>query len=100
MKIIKVLVTLVFSALGGNGNSQTPWPTEVYQSYFNQCKVSMRQQGMSEQRANGYCFCVSSGFSKEFGMEQYNHLRSAQPNPNGSIYDRKLFNVATGCLKK
>jgi len=100
MKRTKILVTLVLIVLAGNGHSQTPWPSEVYQSYFNQCKVGMRQQGMSEQRANGYCFCISSGFSKEFGMEQYNHLRSAQPNPNGSIYDRKLFNVATSCLKK
>ncbi|WP_146188497.1 hypothetical protein [Limnohabitans sp. 2KL-51] len=100
MKINKKLVAVIFLVFAGSGNAQTPWPTEVYQSYYNQCKASMRQQGMSEQKANGYCFCISSGFSKEFGMEQYNHLRSAQPNPNGSIYDRKLFNVATSCLKK
>lgn len=100
MKINKVLGFVFLFGLGFSSYSQTPWPTEVYQSYYSQCKTSMRQQGMSEQRANGYCFCITSGFSKEFGMEQYNYLRSAQPNPNGSIYDRKLYNVATGCLKK
>jgi hypothetical protein len=100
MKRTKILSTLVFIVLAGNSHSQTPWPSEVYQSYLNQCKVSMRQQGMSDQRANGVCFCMSSGFSKEFGMEQYNHLRSAQPNPNGSVYDRKLYSVATSCIKK
>jgi hypothetical protein len=96
----KISVVAILLALSSNSSSQTPWPTEVYQSYYNQCKVSMRQQGMNDQRANGVCFCMSSGFSKEFGMEQYNHLRSAQPNPNGSVYDRKLYNVATSCIKK
>ena len=54
---------------------------------------------MSESKANGVCYCLSSGFSKEFGMEQYNHLRSAKPNPNGNSYDRKLYKVVTNCMK-
>lgn len=79
--------------------AQTPWPSEIYQSYFNQCKISMLEQRMSDAKANGVCYCLSSGFSKEFGMEQYNYLRSAKPNPNGNSYDRKLYKVVTICMK-
>jgi hypothetical protein len=96
----KTLALLSAISIHGIAFSQTPWVTEVYQSYFNQCKTSMLQQGMSDQKANGVCYCMSSGFSKEFGMEQYNYLRAAQPNPNGTVYDRKLYKVATSCLKQ
>jgi hypothetical protein len=95
----KIIALLVASSTHGLVFSQTPWVPEVYQSYFNQCKVSMLQQGMNEQKANGVCYCMSSGFSKEFGMEQYNHLRASQPNPNGTVYDRKLYKVVTSCLR-
>jgi hypothetical protein len=77
--------------------AQTPWPQEVYQSYFNNCKASLLQQGAGDRKANGMCYCLSSAFSKEFGMEQYNHLRSAQPNPNGSVFDRKLYKIFKKC---
>lgn len=95
----KILNILVFISIPTICFSQTPWPTEVYQSYFNQCKQSMLQQGMTDRRANGVCYCMSSSFSQEFGMEQYNYLRSAQPNPNGDSYDKKLYKVVTNCMK-
>lgn len=95
-KIYCILILCTYQVIAF---SQTAWVTEVYQSYFNQCKTSMLQQGMSDQKANGVCYCMSSGFSKEFGMEQYNYLRSAQPNPNGTIYDKKLYKVISNCMR-
>lgn len=77
--------------------AQTPWPQEVYQSYFNNCKASLLQQGSGDRKATGMCYCLASAFSKEFGMEQYNHLRSAQPNPNGSVFDKKLYQIFKKC---
>lgn len=93
--LIKYLICFVILS----SNAEVPWTSEIYNSYFNQCKSSMLQQKMTEQRSNGVCYCLSSAFSKEFGMEQYNYLRSAQPNPNGSIYDKKLYKIMTNCLK-
>jgi hypothetical protein len=95
---LSFLLFIILLSLPLVGFAQTPWPTEVYQGYFNQCKQSMLSQRMTEKRASGVCYCMTSSFSKEFGMEQYNFLRSAQPNPNGSIYDRKLHKIVTQCM--
>ena len=97
---MKSFFLVLFAFFSPAAYPQTPWPSEVYQSYFNQCKIAMYEQAMPDQKSNGICYCLSSGFSKEFGMEQYNHLRSAKPNPNGNSYDRKLFKVVSNCMKK
>jgi hypothetical protein len=96
---MKNLIKYLLYFVACSANAEVPWTSEIYNSYFNQCKSSMLQQKMTEQRANGVCYCLSSAFSKEFGMEQYDYLRSAQPNPNGNIYDKKLYKIMTNCMK-
>jgi hypothetical protein len=77
--------------------AQTPWPPVIYQGYFNQCKYSLTSQKVPDLKADGICYCLSSAFSKEFGMEEYDYMRRAQPNPNGSSIDKRLYKVIKQC---
>ena len=97
MVSIKYLLALYIAIFTNIVFSQTPWPPVVYQSYFNQCKSSMLSQKVADLKADGICYCLSSGFSKEFGMEEYDYMRKAQPNPNGSNIDKKLYSVMKRC---
>ena len=88
-----IILAQSFSAFG-----ETPWPPIVYQSYLKQCRESMLSQGMSSQKSDGVCYCLSSGLSKEFGMEEYDYMRAAQPNPKGSTVDRRLYKTVMKCM--
>ena len=77
---------------------ETPWPSVVYQSYLKQCRESMLSQGMNSQKSDGACYCLASGLSKEFGMEEYDYMRAGQPNPKGSPVDRRLYKIVTKCM--
>jgi len=57
----------------------------------------MISQGLLKQYANPYCSCIAGGMEKEFGMEEYDHMMKAQPNADGSLYDKKLYRVFQSC---
>jgi hypothetical protein len=77
----------------------TPWPTELTQYYMTQCQHGLRQQGDGPTKANTICGCMAAGLSKEFGMEEFEQMRTARLDPKGSFHDQRFFRVADACYK-
>jgi hypothetical protein len=75
----------------------TPWPESAKSAYVDRCVSSMVSQGLAKRYARPYCTCIADGLEEEFGMEEYNYMMKAQPNPSGSSYDRRLYEVLTSC---
>ncbi len=75
----------------------TPWLKPAKAAYVNRCASSMMSQGLPKQYAQPYCICIADGMEDEFGMEEYDHMMTAQPNASGSSYDRRLYEVFTAC---
>lgn len=78
--------------------AQTPWPTYVYQSYLKQCTNALVAQGADSVKAAKYCYCVTTGLSGEFGMEEYEHIRKIQPNADGTQREKRLYKVMDSCV--
>jgi hypothetical protein len=57
----------------------------------------MTSQRMPQAAATSYCSCIANGMSEEFGMEEYGDMMKAQPIPNGSAHDRRLYKVFAAC---
>jgi len=93
------LITLAFVLLmaASLATAQTPWPESAKLAYVERCAESMLSQGLPSKTAKAYCFCIADGMSKEFGMEEYDQMMKAQPKPNGSAYDRRLYKVFSAC---
>jgi hypothetical protein len=76
---------------------KTPWPKSAKAAYVERCVASMVSQGLPKRYARPYCVCIADGMEKEFGMEEYDHMMKAQPNPEGSSYDKRLYEVFSSC---
>jgi uncharacterized RDD family membrane protein YckC len=76
---------------------QATWPTSVKADYISRCVSNLVSQGLPEQYARPYAACIANGMEKEFGMEEYNQMMNAEPNPKGSAYDRRLYKVFESC---
>ena len=77
--------------------SKEVWPQSVKSSYIDRCASSMSSQGLDGTTARAYCTCIATGMEKEFGMKEYNEMMRAQPDPNGSRYDRRVYRVFQSC---
>ena len=73
------------------------WPENTKYAYIDRCSKSLSSQGLSVKNAKKFCTCTTNGMEDEFGMKEYNQMMKAQPNPNGSQYDRRLFKVYMAC---
>ena len=76
---------------------QSLWPEGVKRAYVERCAESMARQGLPLKIAKSYCSCIANGMSREFGMEEYKEMMKAEPRPNGSVYDQRLYEVFSGC---
>jgi hypothetical protein len=65
--------------------------------YVEICAQSFLSQGIPIEKAKSFCSCVADGMSEEFGMEEYDKLMNAQPNPSGSWNDKRLFAILYTC---
>lgn len=88
--LLVVLVPLLVFA-------RTPWPEGAKRAYIDRCAESMTSQGLGKSAAVAYYSCISEEMSNEFGMEEYDPMMKATPNPKGSDYDRRFYKVFTGC---
>jgi hypothetical protein len=79
------------------GDAATPWPDEPKRAYIEICAKSFYSQSVPVDRAKSFCTCAAEGMSEEFGMEEYPGLMNAQPNPNGSRDDKRLFAILRTC---
>ena len=73
------------------------WPNAAKRSYIDRCASSMESQGLANDYARPYCACITDGMEQEFGMKEYDQMMKAQPNPTGSSYDKRLYEVLTSC---
>jgi hypothetical protein len=87
----------VVSWFGDTGKGA--WPEGAKQAYVDQCAPSMNSRGLSMEKAKGGCRCISDGLEAEFGLRDYNAMLKAQPNPEGSDADQRLYRVVDGCMK-
>ncbi|MCP9469500.1 MAG: hypothetical protein NNA31_05805 [Nitrospira sp.] len=71
--------------------ARTLWPEGAKLSYIERCAGSMSSQGLPPKTAKSYCSCIANGMSNEFGMEEYNQMMKAEPKPNGTAHDRRLY---------
>lgn len=77
----------------------TPWPKALTQYYMVQCEHGLRQQGDGPTKAATLCRCMSGALSQEFGMEGFDHLRTARLDPNGSFHDQRFFRISQTCYR-
>lgn len=89
----------LLSACTAWADPPTPWPTELTQYYTTQCEHGLRMQGDGPTKARTICGCMASGLSKEFGMEGFEHMRTARLDPKGSFHDRRFHTVADACYR-
>jgi hypothetical protein len=88
------LLALSFSSAA---SAQTPWPPELSRHFTTQCRVGLVAQGLGNTKATEICECMAVGLSREFGMEGYEHMQTAQLNARGSFHDRRFHAVASSC---
>jgi hypothetical protein len=93
----RLVLAIAFLGRAHIGDAATPWPDGPKRSYMEICAQSLSSQGMSLDKANSFCGCVAEGMSEVFGMEKYRELMDAQPNPNGSWDDKRLFAIFRTC---
>jgi hypothetical protein len=73
------------------------WPKDSKDAYIDRCTKEMASQGLPGSKAASLCRCVADGLEGEFGRTEYMEMMNAQPDPNGSQYDRRLNMVFTAC---
>jgi hypothetical protein len=76
----------------------TPFPPGPALLYVNRCTQSLTSQRVPSEKAEAMCACVTGGMSNEFGMEGYNRMMNAQPDPHGSADDRLMAKIFAACL--
>jgi hypothetical protein len=59
---------------------------------------------MSQQKAEAVCSCLDAGITTyvQYGTAgdegRYKEIMSAQPNPNGSPADQRLYKIVSPCF--
>jgi hypothetical protein len=92
--------------LVGHARAEDPRVAAAQRAYIARCTAEMASQGMPTQKAEAVCSCVSSGFHAyvQIGVAgdeaRYRELMNAQPNPNGSPADQRLFKIMTPCFSR
>jgi len=77
--------------------AQGDWEQGVKDTYVARCGKSMIKQGLAADKAAGYCGCAVDGLEVEFGKKDYDAMMRAQPNPQGTDADKRLYKVLKGC---
>ena len=73
------------------------WQQSAKDTYVARCSKSMVKQGLPADSVAGYCRCAVDGLEAEFGKKDYDAMMRAQPNPQGSDADKRLYKVLKGC---
>jgi len=77
--------------------AQGDWQQSAKDAYVARCRKSMAKQGLAVDKAAGYCRCAVDGLEVELGKKDYDAMMKAQPNPQGTNADQRLYKVLTGC---
>ncbi len=95
--ILTIVPCIVFILFLVNADAADAWPEGAKLAYIDRCAESMNSQGLPMRNAKAYCTCATNGMEAEFGMKGYDQMMKAEANPNGSEYDRRLYNVLMAC---
>lgn len=93
----KIIASIALTIFFVNANASDTWPRGAKLAYIDRCAESMSSQGLRMKNAKAYCTCTTNGMEAEFGMREYNQMMKAEADPNGSKYDRRLYNVLMAC---
>jgi hypothetical protein len=77
--------------------AQGDWQQGAKDAYMDRCNKSMVKKGLAADKATGYCRCAVDGLEVEFGKKDYDTMMRAQPNPQGTDADQRLYKVLKGC---
>jgi hypothetical protein len=77
--------------------AQGDWQQNAKDAYVDRCSKSMLKNGLAIDKAAGYCRCAVDGLEVEFGKKDYVSMMQAQPNPQGTYADKRLYKVLKGC---
>lgn len=80
-----------------SSKAEDTWPKSAKLAYIDRCTESINLQGLSMKNAEAYCTCTTNEMEAEFGMKEYDQMMKAEANPNGSIYDKRLYDVLMTC---
>lgn len=80
-----------------SSDARDTWPKDAKIAYIDRCTESLNSQGLSTEDAKVYCTCLSNEMEAEFGMKEYDQMMEAEPNPNGSNDDKRLYNIFMVC---
>lgn len=67
-------------------------------NYVDMCTRSQVVQGLEQSRSRQNCDCFATELGKEFERHEYGEMLSAQPDPRGNDYDRRLFRIVSLCM--
>jgi hypothetical protein len=100
-----IVSPLVRSPAQDSGGDLARRVAEIMQTYVARCTPDLTSQGLSPQKAEAVCTCVASALSAEMLAgggahlrERYDEMMAAQPNPNGSPNDRRLYQIVSSCF--
>ena len=96
---MRVLLFLLITTLPALSFAKTPWTKGAKSSYIVNCAEDLVKQGLMRQAASSYCSCAADGMETEFGMEEYKQMMKAEPNPQGTRDDRRLYQLLAVCQK-
>ena len=95
--LTKIIIGITFIIFVANVEASNTWSKSAKHAYVKRCAESMSLQGLSMKNAMLFCNCTTNGMEAQFGMKEYNHLMKANPNPYGTEYDRRLYNILLSC---
>lgn len=77
------------------------WPPDIKSAYVNNsCAPALVTQGMAPEAAKEFCQCMIDAQELEFGWAEFDSMMAAQPNPDGTDIERRLYNTIAGCSPK
>jgi hypothetical protein len=110
LAIIGVAISLAFPTAGlaqkSTGLFDDPRVAAAQRAYVTRCTPDLSSQGLPALKAEAACTCAASGILTEvnFGtpgdQERYARIMRADPNPNGSPDDQRLYKILAPCFSK
>jgi len=94
IRLVAVVVVLAVPALAAEGE----WPARLKDGYVNNsCAPALVSQGVAQATAEMYCHCIIDAQEVEFGNAEYNAMMAAQPDPDGTDIERRLYATFASC---
>lgn len=78
--------------------AQGEWPEFVKSQFIeNSCAPSLEAQGYEATAVLTFCACFAAQIEANFSILEYEDILAAQPNPDGSSADRRLYAAVMAC---